>query len=196
MLHCPEDALRLQLAAMAGCGADVRPQLRALLMREALAASSAHRAIDLNAETTALCEAAAQAVRRRAGWLYLAPRPAPLPVLVPRGLWQAVVLCLLRGALPCGRAVITLRGGAKGAWVVFRCLPAPGRAACEALPLLRRAALLGGGACVENQSRRGISAGLYLPTVSAIPLREPPAAADLLEDRYSPVQIFLDGFTV
>ena len=193
MLRCPEDPLRLRLAAMASCGADIRPRLRAMLVQQALAALPAHRAIELNAETAALCEATAQAVRRRAGWLYLAPCPAPLSVLLPRGLWQAAVLCLLRDAQPRGRVVLSLRGGDNGAWAAFRCLPPQGSAA---LPLLHHTAWLGGGICVENRSLYGFSTGLFLPTAPTVPLREPPAVADLLADRYSPVQVFLDGFTV
>ena len=87
-----DDPRRLRLSGMAAAGADVRPQLRLLMLAEALAASPTHRALDLSAETAVLCTAASEAVRRRPGWLYVMPSPAPLPVALPRNLWQAAVL--------------------------------------------------------------------------------------------------------
>ncbi|MUT97381.1 MAG: hypothetical protein EP147_17210 [Subdoligranulum sp.] len=74
------------------------------MLAEALAAPPTHRALDLSAETAVLCTAASEAVRRRPGWLYVMPSPAPLPVALPRNLWQAAVLCVLRCVLPAGRA--------------------------------------------------------------------------------------------
>ena len=59
------DAVR----AVAAAGADVQPQLRLLMLAEALAAPPTHRALDLSAETAVLCTAASEAVRRRPGWL-------------------------------------------------------------------------------------------------------------------------------
>ena len=84
-----DDPRRLRLSGMAAAGADVQPQLRLLMLAEALAAPPTHRALDLSAETAVLCTAASEAVRRRPGWLYVMPSPAPLPVALPRNLWQA-----------------------------------------------------------------------------------------------------------
>ena len=64
-----DDPRRLRLSGMAAAGADVQPQLRLLMLAEALAAPPTHRALDLSAETAILCTAASEAVRRRPGWL-------------------------------------------------------------------------------------------------------------------------------
>ena len=201
-----DDPRRLRLAGMAAAGADVRPQLRLLMLVEALAAPPARRALDLNAETAALCTASSEAVRRRPGWLYVVPSPAPLPVALPRGLWQAVVLCVLRGVQPAGRAVVTLQTGSGAAVAVFRAVSATGLPA-DTLPLLRRAAALTGGLCVTagfpvhghstgTTYPQHFAAALRLPLNTHAPLREAPAAEDLLYDRYSPLHVLLDGFTV
>ena len=139
-----DDPRRLRLSGMAAAGADVQPQLRLLMLAEALAAPPTHRALDLSAETAVLCTAASEAVRRRPGWLYVMPSPAPLPVALPRNLWQAAVLCVLRCVLPAGRAAVTLQPGAGAAVAVFRAVSASGMPA-DTLPLLRRAAALTGG---------------------------------------------------
>ena len=196
-----DDPRRLRLAGMAAAGADVCPQLRLLMLAEALAAPPTRRALDLSAETTALCNAACEAVRRRPGWLYMVPSPAPLPVALPRNLWQAAVLCVLRGVQPAGRAVITLQPGAGAAVAVFRAVSTAGMPA-DTLPLLRRAAALTGGLCVAlntqtaNTRPHPFAAALRLPLALHLPLREPPAAEDLLCDRYSALHVLLDGFTV
>lgn len=209
-MHHFDSAPRLRLAEMAAAGADVYPQLRLLMLAEALAAPPAHRALDLNAETAALCAAAGEAVRRRAGWLYVVPSPAPLPVALPCGLWQAAVLCVLRGALPAGRAVITLQAGRGAAVVVFRMQGALGGLPADTLPLLRRAADLTGGLCVAAGDGRSLAgcgadtagtppsfaAALRLPLAPTLPLRDPTTASPLLHDRYSPLHVLLDGFTV
>ena len=201
-----DDPRRLRLTDMAAAGADVRPQLRLLMLAEALAAPPAHRALDLSAETAALCAAASEAVRRRPGWLYVVPSPALLPVALPRNLWQAAVLCVLRGVQPAGRAVVTLQPGAGAAVAVFRTVSAAGLPA-DTLSLLRRATALTGGVCVtagspvhgrsaDTAHPPYFAAALRLPLAPYVPLREPPAAEDLLYNRYSPVQVLLDGFTV
>ena len=196
-----DDPHRLRLAGMAAAGADVRPQLRLLMLAEALAAPPTRRALDLSAETAALCTTASEALRRRPGWLYVVPSPAPLPVALPRNLWQAAVLCVLRGVQPAGRAVVTLQPGAGAAVAVFRAVSAAGMPA-DTLSLLRRAAALTGGLCVvldtqaTNTHPHHFAAALRLPLAPYVPLREPPTAEDLLYDRYSPVQVLLDGFTV
>ena len=46
-----DDPRRLRLSGMAAAGADVQPQLRLLMLAEALAAPPTHRALDLSAET-------------------------------------------------------------------------------------------------------------------------------------------------
>ena len=206
MDHCADSLPRLRLAEMAAAGADVRPQLRLLMLAEGLAAQPTRRALDLNAETAALCAAANESVRRRAGWLYFVPSPAPLPVALPRSLWQTVVLCMLRSALPAGRAVVTLHAGRSAAVAVFRVQGVlPGSVPGDTLPLLRRVAALTGGLCVaavagcgagEAGSSPHLAAALRLPLAPRLPLREPPAAEALLQDRYSPLHVLLDGFTV
>ena len=206
MDHCADSLPRLRLAEMAAAGADVRPQLRLLMLAEGLAAQPTRRALDLNAETAALCAAANESVRRRAGWLYFVPAPAPLPVTLPRSLWQTAVLCVLRSALPAGRAVVTLHAGRGAAVAVFRVQDVlPGSVPGDTLPLLRRAAALTGGLCVaavagcgagEAGSSPHLAAALRLPLAPCPPLREPPAAGALLQDRYSPLHVLLDGFTV
>lgn len=201
-----DDPCRLRLSSMAAAGADVQPQLRLLMLAEALAAPPTHRALDLSAETAVLCTAASEAVRRRPGWLYVMSSPAPLPVALPRNLWQAAVLCVLRCALPAGRAVVTLQPGAGTAVAVLRAVSAAGMPA-DTLPLLRRAAALTGGLCLATGSPvhghsadaahpPHFAAALRLPLATHAPLRKPPTAEDLLYDRYSPVQVLLDGFTV
>ena len=206
MDHCADSLPRLRLAEMAAAGADVRPQLRLLMLAEGLAAQPTRRALDLNAETAALCAAANESVRRRAGWLYFVPSPAPLPATLPRSLWQTTVLCVLRSALPAGRAVVTLHAGRGAAVAVFRVQGVlPGSVPGDTLPLLRRAAALTGGLCVtagagcgagEAGSSPHLAAALRLPLAPRPPLREPSAAGALLQDRYSPLHVLLDGFTV
>ena len=206
MDHCADSLPRLRLAEMAAAGADVRPRLRLLMLAEGLAAQPTRRALDLNAETAALCAAANESVRRRAGWLYFVPAPAPLPVTLPRSLWQTAVLCVLRSALPAGRAVVTLHAGRGAAVAVFRVQGVlPGSVPGDTLPLLRRAAALTGGLCVtavagcgagEAGSFPHLAAALRLPLAPRPPLREPPSAGALLQDRYSPLHVLLDGFTV
>ena len=206
MDHCADSLPRLRLAEMAAAGADVRPQLRLLMLAEGLAAQPTRRALDLNAETAALCAAANESVRRRAGWLYFVPAPAPLPATLPRSLWQTTVLCVLRSALPAGRAVVTLHAGRGAAVAVFRVQGVlPGSVPGDTLPLLRRAAALTGGLCVtagagcgagEAGSSPHLAAALRLPLAPHAPLREPPSAGVLLQDRFSPLHVLLDGFTV
>ena len=86
----------------------------------------------------------------------------------------------------------------------------PGSVPGDTLPLLRRAAALTGGLCVTTGAgcdparcgagEAGLSphfaAALRLPLAPHAPLREPPAAGALLQDRYSPLHVLLDGFTV
>ena len=84
-----DDPRRLRLSGMAAAGADVQPQLRLLMLAEALAAPPTHRALDLSAETAVLCTAASEAVRRRPGWLYAVSYTHLIPA--PR-VWNCAVL--------------------------------------------------------------------------------------------------------
>lgn len=187
---------RLQLAEAAAAGDNVTSRLRLLMLAETLSAPPARRTLDLNAETAALCNAAVEAVRRRPGWLYLVPAPAPLPVLLPRRVWQAVVLCLLRGVQPAGRAVLTLQAGSNAAVAVFRAVQAT-RLPDDTLPLLRRAATLTGGVCVTLDAKdTTFAAALRLPLTRCAPPCAPAVAGDLLDDRCSILYALLDGFTV
>ena len=94
MDHCADSLPRLRLAEMAAAGADVRPQLRLLMLAEGLAAQPTRRALDLNAETAALCAAANESVRRRAGWLYFVPA-------LPRCRWPCRAACGRRRCCAC-----------------------------------------------------------------------------------------------
>lgn len=203
-MHGSDDPLRLQLSAMASAGADILPQLRLLMLSEALSASPSHRAFDLSAETCTLCTAANEVVRRRTGWLYIVPSPAPLPVALPRQLWQTAVLCTLRSAQPAGRVIITLQAVTGAAVAMFRVV-CPSRIPGDMLPLLHRAAALTGGVCVAAGIQAGPSMtslpphfaiSLRLPLAPRAPLRKPCTIEVMLHDRYSPLHILLDGFTV
>ena len=89
-----DDPRRLRLSGMAAAGADVQPQLRLLMLAEALAAPPTHRALDLSAETAVLCTAASEAVRRRPGWLYVMSS-------LPRCPWHCPVICGRRQCCAC-----------------------------------------------------------------------------------------------
>lgn len=191
----PDDPARAALAERAAGGAQVLPQLRLLCLAEAISAPAPTRALDLNAELDALCAALQESVRRRPGWLYFAPAGQTVPVALPRQLLQTAVLCWTGGVLAeaspravlhldatPAAAVLVLRGGAG------RGLPADTRA------LLLRLAAICGGAVVQTGGSGPFTAALRLPLSSGLPLREAPAAADLLYDRYSPLQVFLPGY--
>ena len=191
----PDDPARATLAERAAGGAQVLPQLRLLCLAEALSAPAPARALDLNAELDVLCAALQESMRRRPGWLYFASAAQPVPVALPRQLLQTAVLCWAGGVLAeaspravlhldttPAAAVLVLRGGAG------RGLPADTRA------LLLRLAAICGGAVVQTGGSGPFTAALRLPLGSGVPLREAPAAADLLYDRYSPLQVFLPGY--
>ena len=141
------------------------------MLAEALAAPPTHRALDLSAETAVLCAPPpARPCGGRAGCAVI-PLPAPLPVALPRNLWQAAVLCVLRCVLPAGRPR-SRAAGRRGGVAVFRGfrlgMPA------DTLPLLRRAAALTGGLCLATGSPvHGRSADAAHPPHFAAALRLP-----------------------
>lgn len=112
-----DDPRRLRLSGMAAAGADVQPQLRLLMLTEALAAPPTHRALDLSAETAVLCTAASEAVRRRPGWLYVMPSPAP-QFVAGGGAVRAAVRAARRAGR--GHAAAGRRGGGGGVPRGFR----------------------------------------------------------------------------
>lgn len=167
---------RAALAAAAARGADILPSLRLVLTAEALTAPPPSRALELNAELDVLCAAVRELADCRAGWLYFCPAYAPLPVAVPRTLLQGTVLTFLRGVLRSERrAVVRLAARMPGD------LPA----------LLHRC-----GAYVTATGSGPWAAAVRLPLSPALPLREPPAPADLVLDRYSAAKVYLDGLCV
>lgn len=187
-----DDPARDALAESAAQGLSVLPQLRLLSLAEALAAPAPARALELNTELDTLCTALQESVRRRPGWLYLQPAAQPAPVALPRQLLQAAVLCWIGAVLAAPSptcilqldvtahaAILVLRGGAG------RDLPSDTRA------LLLRLAAVCGGAVVQSGGSGPFTAALRLPLSVQTPLREAQFPAELLCDRYSVLQIFL-----
>lgn len=190
----PDDPARALLAEQAAAGLPVLPRLRLLWLAEALSAPAPARALDLNTELDALCAALREGVRRRPGWLYFAPAPRPVPAAVPRCLLQAAVLCWAGGVLaaPGQRAVVQLDAAPGAAFLALRgglgrTLPADTRA------LLLRLGAVCGGVVVQSGGRGAFGAAVRLPLAAHLPLCAPRTAADLLGDRYSPLQVFLPG---
>lgn len=189
-----DDPARALLAEQAAHGQAIMPQLRLLSVAEALTAPMPVRALDLNAELQALCTALQESVRRRPGWLYFVPAGQEVPAAVPRPLVQAAVLCWARGVLrtPTRQAVLHLKATRQAAVLVLRGgqgrdLPADTRA------LLLRLAAVCGGSVVQSGGSGPFSAALRLPQCHTLPLRPACEVADLLCDRYSPLQLFLPG---
>lgn len=167
------------------------PRLRALTTAELLEPRPAPaRAVELNAELDSLCRALTQAVRRRPGWLYLAPAPCPLPAAVRGRLLQAAVLCFVQGVLRTAeqRAVIVCRGTPGAALLTLR----GGEPGPEALELLQALAAECGGRFFRTD-RSPFAAVLRLPLAPDLPLREPVRPGDLLADRYSLPYLYLGG---
>lgn len=192
-----DDPARAALAESAACGLPVLPQLRLLTVAEALSAPVPRRALDLNAELDVLCTALQQGVRRRCGWLYYMSAGQVVPAALPRQLLQAALLSFARGvlALPAGQAVVQLETTAQAAVLVLRgglgrTLPADTRA------LLLRLAAVGGGAVVQSGGGGPFAAALRLPVRPAGPLCDPPSPGALLGDRYSVLQVFLNGICI
>lgn len=174
---------RAALAASAARGADILPSLRLVLTAEALTASPPPRALELNAELDALCAAVRELADCRAGWLYFCPAYAPLPAAVPRALLQGTVLTFLRGVLRSERRAAVRLAAQQGG--------DPARMPGDLPALLHRC-----GAYVTATGSGPWAAAVRLPLSPALPLREPPAPADLVLDRYSAAKVYLDGLCV
>ena len=182
---------RAALAAAAARGADIIPSLRLVLTAEALTAPPPAHALELNAELDALCAAARELAAYRAGWLYFCGTDAPLPAAVPRGLLQGTVLTFLRGVLRSeGRAVVRLLPQGDSAVLALQG-GSPARMPGDLPALLHRC-----GAYVTATGSGPWAAAVRLPLSPALPLREPPAPADLVLDRYSAAKVYLDGLCV
>ena len=182
---------RAALAAAAARGADIIPSLRLVLTAEALTAPPPAHALELNAELDALCAAARELAAYRAGWLYFCGTDAPLPAAVPRGLLQGTVLTFLRGVLRSeGRAVVRLLPQGDSAVLALQG-GSPARMPGDLPALLHRC-----GPYVTATGSGPWAAAVRLPLSPALPLREPPAPADLVLDRYSAAKVYLDGLCV
>lgn len=179
------------LAAAAARGADILPSLRLVLTAEALTAPPPSRALELNAELDALCAAVRELADCRAGWLYFCPAYAPLPAAVPRALLQGTVLTFLRGVLRSERRAAVRLAAQQGAAVLALQGGDPARMPGDLPALLHRC-----GAYVTATGSGPWAAAVRLPLSPALPLREPPAPADLVLDRYSAAKVYLDGLCV
>lgn len=182
---------RAALAAAAARGADILPSLRLVLTAEALTAPPPSRALELNAELDALCAAVRELADCRAGWLYFCPAYAPLPTAVPRTLLQGTVLTFLRGVLRSERRAAVRLAAQQGAAVLALQGGDPARMPGDLPALLHRC-----GAYVTATGNGSWAAAVRLPLSPTLPLREPPAPADLVLDRYSAAKVYLDGLCV
>lgn len=191
----PHEPARDLLAERAAHGLPVVPQLRLLCLAEALHAPAARRALGLNAELETLGTALQESVRRRTGWLSLALPGQPVPAAVPRQLLQTALLCWVRSVLACPTAravlqldttrqagILVLRGG------LGRNLPGDTRA------LLLRLAAVCGGAVVQSGGTGPFTAAVRLPLRRDLPLSPARESMELLYDRYSPLQVFLQEY--
>lgn len=182
---------RAALAAAAARGADILSSLRLVMTAEALTAPVPAQALELNTELEVLCDACRELAACRSGWLYLCPAGDVQPAALPRGLLHGVVLSFLRGVLRSGgRAVIrvlphgeatvlTLQGGR------------PDRMPGDLPALLHRC-----GAYVTTGDGGRYAAAVRMAPAQGLPLREAPALAELLLDRYSAPRVYLQGFCV
>lgn len=182
---------RAALAAAAARGADILSSLRLVMTAEALTAPVPGQALELNTELEVLCYACRELAACRGGWLYLCPAEEVQPAALPRGLLHGVVLSFLRGVLRSGgRAVIrvlphgeatvlTLQGGR------------PDRMPGDLPALLHRC-----GAYVTTGDGGRYAAAVRMAPAQGLPLREAPALAELLLDRYSAPRVYLQGFCV
>lgn len=162
--------------------------LRRLTVAGLLAEGPApRRPQDLAALARAACEAAAQAARRRPGWLFAAVPPECLPVAAHRTLLLAMLLSAVRGVLGCPGARGVLQCEAAGAVVRLRFQG--GRAGGQTACLWRRCARECGGA-VAFGSAPVFTASAWLPLARTTP-GPPQDWQDLLQDRYSLVYQFL-----
>lgn len=182
---------RAALAAAAARGADILSSLRLVMTAEALTAPAPGQALELNTELEVLCDACRELAACRGGWLYLCPAEEVQPAALPRGLLHGVVLSFLRGVLRSGgravirvlphgeAAVLTLQGG--------RLDRMPG----DLPALLHRC-----GAYVTTGDGGRYAAAVRMAPARGLPLREAPALAELLLDRYSAPRVYLQGFCV
>ena len=182
---------RAALAAAAARGADIVSSLRLVMTAEALTAPVPAQALELNTELEVLCDACRELAACRGGWLYLCPAEEVQPAALPRGLLHGVVLSFLRGVLRSGgravirvlphgeAAVLTLQGG--------RLDRMPG----DLPALLHRC-----GAYVTTGDGGRYAAAVRMAPAQGLPLREAPALAELLLDRYSAPRVYLQGFCV
>lgn len=182
---------RAALAAAAARGADILSSLRLVMTAEALTAPVPAQALELNTELEVLCDACRELAACRGGWLYLCPAEEVQPAALPRGLLHGVVLSFLRGVLRSGgravirvlpygeAAVLTLQGGR------------PDRMPGDLPALLHRC-----GAYVTTGDGGRYAAAVRMAPARGLPLREAPALAELLLDRYSAPRVYLQGFCV
>ena len=182
---------RAALAAAAARGADILSSLRLVMTAEALTAPAPGQALELNTELEVLCDACRELAACRGGWLYLCPAEEVQPAALPRGLLHGVVLNFLRGVLRSGgravirvlphgeAAVLTLQGGR------------PDRMPGDLPALLHRC-----GAYVTTGDGGRYAAAVRMAPAQGLPLREAPALAELLLDRYSAPRVYLQGFCV
>ena len=182
---------RAALAAAAARGADILSSLRLVMTAEALTAPVPAQALELNTELEVLCDACRELAACRGGWLYLCPAEEVQPAALPRGLLHGVVLSFLRGVLRSGgravirvlphgeAAVLTLQGGR------------PDRMPGDLPALLHRC-----GEYVTTGDGGRYAAAVRMAPAQGLPLREAPALAELLLDRYSAPRVYLQGFCV
>ena len=162
-----------------------------MLTAEALTAPPPSRALELNAELDVLCAAVRELADCRAGWLYFCPAYASLPAAVPRALLQGTVLTFLRGVLRSERRAAVRLAAQQGAAVLALQGGDPARMPGDLPALLHRC-----GAYVTATGSGPWAAAVRLPLSPTLPLREPPAPADLVLDRYSAAKVYLDGLCV
>ena len=171
----------------------VIPRLRLLTTAELLCpAPPPGRAVDAAAELAALCAAAGQTLRRRAGWLRADLCGGPAPVLARGALLQAAVLAWLRGALLAGAPGVRLGCRMAGGAAVIE-LAGGGDPRGDAAALLRRLAGEAGGGLLLTAGG-AFGAALRLPAADGLPLCPAPCPGDLLADRYGLPRLYLDGF--
>lgn len=170
---------RAALAAAAARGADIVSSLRLVMTAEALTAPVPGLALELNTELEVLCDACRELAACRGGWLYLCPAGDVQPAALPRGVLRSGGRAVIR-VLPHGEAaVLTLQGGR------------PDRMPGDLPALLHRC-----GAYVTTGDGGRYAAAVRLAPAQGLPLREAPALAELLLDRYSAPRVYLQGFCV
>ena len=182
---------RAALAAAAARGADILSSLRLVMTAEALTAPVPAQALELNTELEVLCDACRELAACRGGWLYLCPAEEVQPAALSRGLLHGVVLSFLRGVLRSGgRAVIRVLPHGKAAVLTLQG-GRPDRMPGDLPALLHRC-----GAYVTTGDGGRYAAAVRMAPAQGLPLREAPALAELLLDRYSAPRVYLQGFCV